>query len=549
MTPMREQPEIYDLKFLKGFFRRRKKIFLAVFSVVLTATMLVAFFAPKTYVSNATFLIEGQMTDEILKGMTTSSIEERLQSITQQILVQDKLLEIIREVNLYQALDNPANVENAIRKMRDDISVRTIKAEDLDQRPSRSRYNTVAFTLSYQGKDPVTVQKVASKLASLYIQKNVQTKEQISSQAVGILQQKLSDLQERTSFLERKLDNFKVSHAAELPEAIPFNYEQISRLNTQIDELNVKIKNLEERKRTPDTAFASQTTASSTSSASTTDPWARVAQLQMQLENLRGRYSEKHPDVIKTKKELRQLEARLGISSEQNEKLQKLNELKSRQAEMKNRLGPEHPDVVNIQQEISILSKEVTISKNDGSFSDPVEKELKRLTQQRDEAQKRLNEYQRKSQMAPLVQKEYSKMSSEYDNALKQYNETMAKLTEVKLSRGLDQTQLGERFTMIDEPQVPYEHDKPKRGKIMLAGFLLSLIFGVFSMIVVEQFDHSVKTVEELEKLTKKPVMIVFPYIKTEDEIDAERSGKKFTAFFADLKNSIFSIATKSRKS
>jgi polysaccharide chain length determinant protein (PEP-CTERM system associated) len=516
---MAEQPEIYDIKFLKGFIRRRKRVFLMVASGVMAATILFAIFAPKTYVSTATFLVEGQTSDDIVKGAATIAIEEKLQAITQQILSHDKLLEIIKEFKLYRELKSPADVEFVVREMRDDISVRTIKAEDLDQRPSRARYSTVAFTLSFQGKDPVTVQKVASKLASLFIQKNIQTKEQVASQTVAILEKKIAELRDRTGLLERKLNDYKVAHAGELPEAIPFNYEQINKLNTQIEELNQKIRVLEERKRNPDAAFASQMASDpAASAAAVTDPWTRMAQLRMQLVSMQSRYSDKHPEVIRTKSELRQLEARLGISNELNEKQKKLEELKDQEADLKASKGPNDPEVKKIQGEIASLDRELQKMKGTGAAVDPTERELKRLTQERAVLQKRLSEYQRKSQIAPLVQKEYSKIASEYDDALKQYNETMSKLAEVRLARGIDQTQLGERFTIIDEPQVPQKHDKPQGGRILLAGLLLSAFCGVVVSFTMENMDHSIKSVEKLQKMTQVPVLAVMPLIDNGEE-------------------------------
>lgn len=533
VTPMREQSEIYDVKFLKGFFRRRKNVFLFVCSIVLAVSILVAVFYPKTYVSAATFLIEGQMPEELVKGMSGGYIEERLQSITQQLLSYDKLLEIIREFSLYGEMKSAADEENAVKELREDISVRTIKAEDLDQRPSRARYSTVAFTLSYQGKDPVTVQKVASRLTALYAQKNIQSKEQIASQTVAILQQKMAEQRDRTAMLERKLNDYKVAHAGELPEAIPFNYEQINRLNTQLDELNTKIRNLEERKRNPEAALANQAGSdTSTTAPAATDPWTRVSQLRTQLVSLQARYSDKHPDVIKTKNELRQLEARLGISSEMNEDKRKLEELRARQAELKASQGPDHPEVVKLQQEIAALTKEIRNYKSQGAGVDPTEKELTRLTQQRADVQRRLSEYQRKSQMAPLVQKEYGKIATEYDDAVRQYNETMGKLAEVKLARGIDQTQLGERFTIIDEPKVPQKHDKPKRIRIILAGMLLSVFFGLFAAFMTENMDHSVKSVDQLQKLTNVPVLSVVSFIDLEEK---HRDGRNRNPVLAKL--------------
>ena len=176
--PMREQPEKIDANFIRGFIRRRIRVFLTVFSVISSAAVIFAlFFTPKVYLSTETFLIEGHMPDEIVKGVTGGYTEERLQAITQQVLSRDKLLEIIQQYKLYGNPTDQSDTESAIKKMREDIFIRTIKAEDLDKRPSRARYSTVAFTLSYQGSDPETVQKTTSKLASYYVEKNEQAKE------------------------------------------------------------------------------------------------------------------------------------------------------------------------------------------------------------------------------------------------------------------------------------------------------------------------------------------------------------------------------------
>ena len=493
---MREQPEIYDIRFIKGFVRRRKRLFIFVFSLIFIGSIIVAFALPKYYISTATILIEGQVPEDLAKAVSSGYVEERLQTIKQQILSHDKLLEIIRQYGLYGSLESQADVENAVQKMREDVLIRTIKVEDLDQRPSRARYNTVAFTLSYEGKDPVITQKVASKLTSLFIEKNVQTKDQIATQTAAVFEKKLSQHKEKTDVLQTRLESFKRVHAGELPESTAFNVEQIFRLTSQLDEVNAKIKSLEDRKANlvnPLPAGSAQAAAAGVQTDS--DPWTRLSQLRSQHLSLQSRYSDKHPDVIKIKNDISKLEARLESSG------------------------------------------------------DPLSTDMKRYQKQREEIQARIADFQRKNQMAPFVQREYSKLVMDYEAAMNQFNDTQNKLNEVKVAKGLEETQLGERFTISDEPQVPAKPDKPKRGRIMLAGFLLSILLGVSSSIVVERFDHSIKSVEELQKVAKSPVLIVFPLIKTEEEIAAERGRNKIAAFFEELKRDTFGAVIKSKKS
>ena len=460
-------------------------------SGVMAVAILFAIFSPKTYVSTATFLIEGQASDEIVKGAAASYIEEKLQAITQQILSQDKLIEIIKELNLYPEMKNDADIESAIANMRKNISIRTIRAEDLDKRATRGRYSTVAFTLSFRGGEPQTVQRVASRLAALYIEKEIQTKGKMVAQTTAVLQQRLIQSKEQTATLGGRLSDFKRRHAGEFPESTPFNLEQIYRLNTQLEEINARIRILEDRPTASDGQISSLGPQNpSTTNQSANDPWARLGQLRMQLANLQSRYSEKHPDVIKTKREISSLENRLGIT------------------------GGEPGNSVN-----------------------QGESELKRHIRQRDEIQRKINEFQRKNQMSPFIQAEYQRLTLEHEGALKQYNDTMAKLAEAKMAKGIDDTQLGERFTIIDEPLVPQKPEQPKHGKILLVGFFMSLFGGLFASIIAENFDHSIKSPEQLQKMTKLPVLTVYPLVKTEEEELAEANKIHVMDIINGLKN------------
>jgi len=461
---MRQQPEKIDARFVKRFVRKRKRVFLSVFAVVFAASIVASFLAPRNYVSSAKFLIEGQMPDEILKGVSGGYIEERLQSITQQILSREKLVEIINKFGLYGNPKNEGDIERAVSTMKDNIAVRTIKADDLDKRPSRARLNTVAFTLSFEGKDPEVVQQVASQLASFYIQKNEQAKEQIAAQTTAVLQQRADQLKEQADLLGGKLNEFKRRHAGEMPESISFNLEQIYRLNGQLDEVNAKISVLEDRERNPESPVGSFRPQGS-AGQNADDPWNRLSQLRAQLMQLRTRYSEKHPDVIKTRKEIQQLEAQLGGAGGQS----------------------------------------------GANAASARESELKKYIRQRDDLQRKIAEFTRRNQVAPLLGTEYSRLSTDYDNAMRQYNDARMKLSEKRVVKNLEEAQLGERVILIDPPVVPQQPERSQRGKILLAGFFLSLFCGLFASVVAENLDHSIKSAEQLQRITKLPVLTVMP--------------------------------------
>jgi uncharacterized protein involved in exopolysaccharide biosynthesis len=550
---MREQPEKIDAKFVKGFIRRRKKIFIAVTFLMLIATIIYGLSQPKVYSSTATILIEGQMAGELLKGVSMGFIEERLQVITQQIMTRDKLTQILKKLNLITDLQDANSIEAALTDLRKNVELKTIKAGDFE----RSSYytpvkTTVAFKLSYSSGDPTIAYKVTKEISSLYLEKNLERKDLITTQATTVLKEKLKKMQEQTNFIEKKLTDYKKVHAGELPENMAFNLEQTYRLNTQLEEVNAQIKNLEDLKSGAAGPQANPRGLSGDTRSSEQvagDPWVRLSQLRTQLSSLQTRYSDKHPDVRKTKSEILRLENQLGLS-DIAEKEKELESLKKRQAELEKNPGTDDQEANRLSGQIALLSRQIEEKKTypGKKNTKTPDAELNRMIQRRDDIQRKINEFTRKTQMSSMVQIEYNKLIQEYESASKQFQETQAKLNDTNLAKEIDEVQLGERFTVIEEPQVPIKPEKPNRLKVLLGGFFLALFSGLLVSIVMENLDHSIKSPEQLQKITKVPVLTILPYVMTDEERKILSEKSFISKVFDDLKRGAANLAGKKNK-
>lgn len=237
-----------DIKKLKGFIRRRRKAFIFAFLLIFLSAVAVAFILPSIYQSETKILIEGQqIPQDYVKSAITSYVEERLQVITQQVMTRNKLLDIINQFNLYPEMKDRNTVEDIIVKMRKDINLKTISANVIDPRTGRPTAATIAFTLSYEGKDPSTVQKVANVLASLYLEEELKTREKLASSTTVFLQGELNNLKEQILFHENKISKFKEVHFGELPEFNQMNLDSIARLEREFDSGDMRLRSLEDR--------------------------------------------------------------------------------------------------------------------------------------------------------------------------------------------------------------------------------------------------------------------------------------------------------------
>src|SRR5215510_6156468 len=103
---------------------RRKWIILIPFVVISVGTFIVVARLPNQYRSQTTILVVPQrVPDSYVRSTVTASIDERLRSISEQILSRSRLERIIHDFDLYRELRKKALLEDVVERMRRDITV------------------------------------------------------------------------------------------------------------------------------------------------------------------------------------------------------------------------------------------------------------------------------------------------------------------------------------------------------------------------------------------------------------------------------------------
>ena len=544
---MNEMTNMRDImKDIKGIVRRRKKGFLLCFFPIFIIAVVISFILSPIYISQSTILIENQrIPEDYVKSSITSYVEERLEMIKRQVMSRTRLTEIMNQFNLYKDMRERHTTGEIIKKMRDDINLETINADVIDRRTGRPTEATIAFTLSYEGKEPSIVQGVANVLASLYLEENLRSREQTASNTTAFLQQELVALKTQIDLFQNRISDFKKAHYGELPEFSTVNLQAVTRLNSALNQVNTQIRSLQERKILLEGQLASVDPlmpVATEDGKMAMNPEERLKYLRLQLISLRGNFTEKHPDIIRLKESIRELETQVQGSDDSMEKMRRLDELRGQLAGLEGQLGPKHPDVIKLSREVQNLSKEVeTLSVEQATYKIGEQRpdnpayinlqtqiastqiEIDSFVEQRKKTMAEMTAYERKLENAPLVEKEYNNLMRDYENAKYKYNEIMNKLMEARVAQGMEESQQGERLTLIEPALLPEKPYKPNRHAIALIGFLLALGAGVGLAAIRESLDTSVKTADELFHLSGAPVLSVIPEMESDEERRSHR--------------------------
>jgi uncharacterized protein involved in exopolysaccharide biosynthesis len=551
---METQPK--DVSHYIGLIKLRKYYMLIPLLFIFIVSTIVSFVLPPVYKSTTTILIEGQQIPaDLVRTTVTTVVEQAIQTITQQIMSRTKLLEIIDRFELYQDRRAIETTEEIVDRMREDIKLETISADIIDQRTGRASVATIAFNLSYEFKDPQKVMKVANTLASLFLEQNLKDREERAKTTSSFIEAELNALNENINQLEAKIAEFKQKHFQALPAMTELNFQMIQRLERQVEDVQNQINNIKERKIYLDGQLAGidpDLPGIKGTDGRMADAKQTLKYLYTEYTTLKASLSDKHPDLIKMKKEIDSLEKEVTLKDEIQLKQNQLEALKTDLAIKKGKFSEKHPDIIKLKKSIAILENEIKEKVKDrgkmqseaeapenpayiniSTQIDTAKMEIEALKEEQERLKAKLEDYQKRLELTPQIELEYNLLTRDYENSRARYQETLNKLMVAKSGEGLEKGQKGQKFTIIDPAIFPEKPYKPNRLIIILVGFVLGLGAGAGIATIKEFSDQSIRSEEELSFLTGRPVLAAISLMETEE--DLKRKKRKLKIFIISV--------------
>jgi polysaccharide chain length determinant protein (PEP-CTERM system associated) len=470
--------------------RRRFWLLVLPFAVVSATTAVIARRLPNLYRSETVILVVPQRVPEnYVKSTVTTRIEDRLNSISQQILSRTRLERVIQDFNLYEQERRTGIMEDIIERMRtSEIHVQVVRGD--------------AFRVSYIGAEPRTVMKVTERLASLFIDENLRDREVLAEGTNQFLESQLEDARRRLIEQEKKLEAYRRQHAGELPEQLDSNLQAVQNTQFQLQSLMESLNrdrdrrlNLERQLEEASTPLPEPVQAVAATTNDAQEPRTAAAQLEQaraQLRSLEMRFKPEHPDIGILRRRIRDLEQKAEAEA-----------LKSPVT-----TGPS-PAAIARQQRVAALRGEL--------------EQLDRQIAQKLDEEKRLRAtsgaYQARAEAAPTRETELVELTRDYTTLQTMYTNLLAKREESRIAANLERRQIGETFKLLDPARVPERPFSPNRQLINLTGMLAGLVLGLGWVALLEYRDSTFKTDDEVTRVLAVPVLAVVPLMQS----DAER--------------------------
>ena len=481
---------------------------------------------------------ERQIAEGLVASTVTTYADQRIQTIKQEVMSRSKILDLVKKFDLYPDQRQKVSTNALVKKIKESISINPLSASIKTGRSDRPGSVTIAFVLSFEGKNPHKVQGVVSDLSAFFLAKNLKARQASARGTTDFLQKQVERSRQSVSELDKEIAKFKEAHLEELPEFMRLNLQKVDKINDRINAIGREVLALRGQKTSVKYKLGFVNPYSGQSGRALTDE-EKLQQLELKLAELKSKYSEKHPKLKALENEIAMLKETAVAFHGLREKRTRLNECKQNLAQLQSEYSDKHPLVKKAKSEIEELQKEIAKDTRDGvmetdeidmrNVTNPAYMNLRseldridlRLTSMENEKKDLMKEEEQvyaKLKTMPDVEKQYKDLLMDRENVKRNLNELQKKLQVAMVAEGMEEGQLGENFTMTQPPFLPDEPYKPNRIAIMLLGLIFGLGASVGMAALKEYTDHSVRMPEEIERLSGYAVLAIIPHIQSPKE-------------------------------
>jgi polysaccharide chain length determinant protein (PEP-CTERM system associated) len=504
MLPGRKFTPDYILRALQ---RRWWIVALSTFVCTFTA-LLVSRVLPNQFQSETLIQIVPQrVPDSYVRSTVTTDLEERLKSISQRIQSRTRVEELITSLDLYPELRKVMPMEDVVGIMRGAIVVEVGPRG----RGPRGPTDPDSFRLKFTHHDAQTAKRVTDELTSWFIAENSRLRATQADSTNEFLEQQLAEARNRLVAHEKKMEAFRERHAGSLPSQLQTNMQAIQSWQMELQGVVSSLETDRARKamteRLYNDALAEQNLASTAPPATTTtgDPLAatnltarqQLEAARQQLARLEQRLTAEHPDVVRTRRLIQDLE---GKAKEEAQRAAATPDAPPRS------LTPEETQrrerLSSLRAEIDSLNRQIAYKERDQA----------RLRGQIADYQGRLN-------AVPGLESEWTSLSRDYDTLQQGYRGLLTKSEESKVAANLERQQIGEQFRVLDPAQVPLRPLSPQRMMINGGGLALGLVLGLLIIGALEFLDSTYHNEGDVVNALTLGVLAVVPRIDTASDL------------------------------
>jgi polysaccharide chain length determinant protein (PEP-CTERM system associated) len=454
---------------------------------------------PDRYEASARIYVDTQsILKPLMSGLAVQpNVEQQVVMLSRTLISRPNLEKLVRMADLDLKNQSKADQEATIERLSKTLSIQSTARDNL-------------YTLAYRDNDPETAKRVVQALVSIFVESSLGASRKDTATATTFINEQIKGYEAKLEEAEGRLKEFRLRNIQMMSSDGKDSASRLAEMSGQLDRARLELREalnardaaklqLEgERSRSANTTTQSLLQESSLSVA-TPEIDARINALRSNLDSLLQRFTDQHPDIISTRKLIKDLE---------EQKRKEVAEL--RKAAMAAPAGGGGAGGSLVQQELSrmLAAAEVQVAG---------------LRARVDEYSARYGQALAAVKTAPQLEAEAAQLNRDYAIHKKNYEDLVARRESATMSGELDVASGVADFRLVDPPRASPKPVAPNRLLLMAGTLLAALGAGIFAAFAASQLRPVFHDAGELRLRTELPVLGVVSRLMSDTEKRRER--------------------------
>lgn len=436
---------------------------------------------PDRYEASARIYVDTQsMLKPLMSGLAVQpNVEQQIAILSRTLISRPNIDKLIRMADL----DLSAKTRDERERMVDDL-MRTLQI-------ARAGGDNL-YTLSFRDPDPARANRVVQSLVSIFVESSLGGKRNDTDTAKKFIDDQIRIYEKKLQEAENRLKEFKLSHMNLASADGKDYYGKLGEVTSVLAQARLELREAEHSRDAlkrqlegeQEPILVPETPEPVSGPISVPEIDARLDVLRRNLDTIRLRYTDEHPDVQNTKRVIEDLERQREVEAAA---------LAKRLASRPKPTAPAR--VVNaVQQQIKVSLAEA-------------EANVASLRTRVAEYESRFAALKESARRVPQIEAEFTQLNRDYDINKRNFEALVARRESAEISGEMDAAAGVADFRLIDPPRVSPRPVAPNRLLLFPIALIAALAGGFISSFVASQIWPTFVDSNALREATGLPVL------------------------------------------
>lgn len=449
---------------------------------------------PNQYEASARIYVDTQsILRPLMSGLAVQpNIEQQIMMLSRTLISRPNLEKLIRMADLDLDVKNKSQQEALIDSLADTLKIQGLGRDNL-------------YTISFRDPDPGKAQRVVQALVSIFVESSLGDKRQDTDSARKFLEEQIRNYEKKLEVAENRLKEFKLRNIELAASEGKSGIDRLGELSTQMNLARLQLREAEHSRDALRRQIAGEEpvllpdSPGSEASVSLPEIDGRIDTQKRNLDTLLQRYTEQHPDVVGTRRLIKDLEE------------QKRQEIQARK-----KFAAANPGAA-VSNNPVFQQLKVALAEAEANTAS-----LRARVSEYEERYKRSTDLMKTQ---PQLETELAQLNRDYELDKRNYEQLVSRRDSAELSGDLDTAGSMADFRLVDPPRASSKPVAPNRLMLLPLGLLLALGGGLFAAFAASQIRPVFFDSKTLREATDLPVLGMVSLIPNEARRLRERSS------------------------